>query len=201
MSQVKREHRLMEVRAIQENENEDMIVEGYALTFNDPTVLYEYDGVKYYEQISANALDNADLSDVPFKYNHSDNRLVLARTRNKTLSLTIDEKGLFIRANIAPTQEGKDLYTLIKRGDIDKMSFAFTIDHENEGETYDRGTRMRTITRIKKLWDVAAVETPAYDTTSISARSFFELEREKEQKVLENAELRKKLKLKLKLNH
>lgn len=182
-----KEKRLMELRAVENPVNEDMIVEGYALTLNTPTVMWEYEGRKYYEVIAPGALDECDMSDVPFKYNHSDDVMIMARTRNKTLQLTKDAKGLFIKATIAPTQAGKDLYTLIKRGDIDKMSFAFSV----EEESYNSESRTRTILKFKKIWDVAAVDTPAYDTTSISARSFFEVEAEKERKVLENTELRK----------
>jgi len=190
-----KEQRMMEVRAIQEPDNDEMIVEGYAVRFDEPTMLYEYEGTKYYEVIDRMALDQADLSDVPFKYNHSDNVMIMARTRSKTLKLSIDDRGLFIRASLANTTGGRDLYELIKRGDIDKMSFAFTVREDS----YDRETRTRTIRSIDKLWDVAAVETPAYDTTSISARSFFDLEREKERKALESAELQKRLKAKTKL--
>ena len=187
-----KERRLtMEIRSL-DIEDEQMIVEGYALKFDSPTVLYEIDGVEYSEVIERGALDNADLTDVPFKYNHSDHVMIMARTRSKTLRLVPDDQGLFIQANLAKTTAGKDLYELIKRGDIDKMSFAFTVGED----AYDKKTRTRKIRGIKKLWDVAAVETPAYDTTSISARSFFEAEAEKERKVLENAELRRKLLLK-----
>lgn len=177
------------------NESQEMVVEGYAVTFDSPTVLYSIDGVDYYEVIDRNALDGADLTDVPFKYNHSDNVMIMGRTRNKTLQLTVDDKGLFVRASIAPTQAGKDLYTLIQRGDIDKMSFAFTV----EEDSYNRDTHTRTISKIKKLYDVAAVDLPAYESTSISARSYFELENEKE-KMLDSMNKRKKLELLLRLN-
>ena len=185
---------MMEIRAVDPGttENDEMIVEGYAIRFNEPAIFY-IGGEEYREVIDRRALDHADLSDVPFKYNHSDNVMIMARTRNKTLELIKDDKGLFIRAKLANTTAGRDLYTLIKRGDIDKMSFAFTVDYENDGDHYDRKTRTRTIKRIKKIWDVAAVDTPAYDTTSITARSFFELEREKELKALEREARRKKL--------
>lgn len=177
-----------------DSQDGEMIVEGYAVTFDSPTVLYSIDGVDYKETIARGALDNADLTDVPFKYNHSDNVMIMARTRNKSLELSVDEKGLFIRASIAPTQAGKDLYTLIKRGDVDKMSFAFTVDEDS----YNKETRTRTITKIKKLYDVAAVDIPAYDSTSINARSYFELENEKE-KAMDIARRKKQLELKLKL--
>lgn len=182
-----------------EEENK-LIVEGYALRFEETTVLWTDEfGNEYKEVIKRGALDVADLSDVPFKYNHSNETMIMARTRNNTLQLTIDELGLFIRAELADTTTGNDLYKLIKRGDIDKMSFAFTVLED----TYDRESRTRAINKIDKLFDVAAVDLPAYDGTSINARSFFELEREKEAALeraeAEKQEQREKLLLKLKL--
>jgi HK97 family phage prohead protease len=180
---LKKEIRTAELRVTTEG---DMIVEGYALVFDALTVMWEYDGIQYKEVIQRGALDGADLRDVPFKYNHSDNVMVMARTRNKTLQLVTDDKGLFIRANLAPTTAGKDLYELIKRGDIDKMSFAFIVDEDE----YDSKTHTRTIKKFKRVYDVAAVDMPAYDQTSISARGFFELERDKEQTLEREREAR-----------
>lgn len=189
MREKKREIRLAELRAL-DLENDNQLVQGYALVFDQPTVLYEYGGVEYKEVIARGALDEADLTDVPFKYNHSDNVMIMARTRNKTLQLTIDDTGLLINADLAKTTSGKDMYELIRRGDIDKMSFAFRVKEDS----YDRETNTRTILKISKLYDVAAVDMPAYDQTSISARSYFE------EKTLENSKelvlLRKKLLIK-----
>ena len=190
---MKKEIRIAELRAIDPEENQEMIVEGRAIIYDSPTVLWEDEsGAKYYEVITKGALDSADLKDVPFKYNHSDSVMIMARTRNGTLSLMPDESGLLMRASLANITAGRDLYELIKRKDIDKMSFAFTIDEES----YDRQTRTRTIRKFKKIWDVSAVDTPAYADTSINARSFFEAEAERERKALESAELRKRLILK-----
>lgn len=190
MEKAKREIRLAELRALdQDTDSKEMIVEGRAIVYDSPTVMYEIDGVKYYEVIARGALDGADLTDVPFKYNHSDSVMIMARTRNKTLELIPDDQGLLIRANLANTTAGRDLYELIRRGDIDKMSFAFTVLEAS----YNRDTRTRTISKFKRIWDVSAVDIPAYQNTSISARSFFEAEAERERKALENAELRKKL--------
>ncbi len=190
MKDNKREIRMMEIRAQEQPPNSpDQIVEGRAAVYNTPTVMWEIDGIEYREIIDAGAFDGSDLTDVPFKYNHSDNVMIMARTRNKTLELSVDSQGLFIRANLANTTAGKDLYTLIQRGDIDKMSFAFTVSQE----MYDAANRTRHIRKIDKVWDVSGVDTPAYNTTSINARSFFELEREKEQKAMEIAELRNRL--------
>lgn len=184
----KKEIRTAELRAALGVDVNEQIVEGYALVFDQETVLFEMDGVQYKEIIDRNALLGADLSDVPFKYNHSDNVMVMARTRNNTLQLTPDDKGLFIHASLAQTTTGKDMYTLIQRGDIDKMSFAFVVKEDN----YDRETHTRKILKIEKLYDVAAVDLPAYGQTSISARSYFETQAEIE--ATQKAELEEKRK-------
>ena len=183
-----------EIRAKDEDENKELWVEGYAATFNSPTVLWEYDGIEYKEQIDDRAFDEADMSDVIFNYNHSGK--VMARTRNKTLQLSTDSRGLYMRARLDGTEEGRKLYEEIKGGYIDRMSFSFTVKES----AYDSENHMRTIRKLKKLYDVSAVDIPAYNDTSISARSFFELEREKERKALDNAELRKKLAMRTKIN-
>lgn len=159
--------------ALDELENDKMIVEGKAITYNDKTRLFTFDGQDYFEVIERGALEGADISDVFLKYNHSDNVMVLARTRNKTLELEDREDGLYIRAELADTTAGRDLYELIKRGDIDKMSFAFT---EN-GYSYDEEERTWFVRSIKKLYDVAAVDIPAYENTTIYARRKDDLEK------------------------
>ena len=180
----------MEVRALEQTGDESkMIVTGRPIVFDSPTVMWEFDGVKYYEVIKRGALDGADLSDVPFKYNHSDHVMIMARTRNKTLVLTPDDMGLEMTADLADTAPSRDLMVLIRRKDIDKMSFAFTVAEDS----YNKDTHTRTILKFKKIWDVSAVDTPAYSDTEISARSFFEAEAEMERKALESAELRQKL--------
>ena len=137
-----------------------MIIEGYAITFNSPATH------GYTEIISDRALDNTDMSDVPLKYNHEDSHLIMARTRNKSLELKKDEKGLLIKAELIDTQSNKDIYKSIKAGLIDKMSFAFTV----RGDEYDYDTDTRTITDIDKLYDVSVVDMPFYDSTSVYAR-------------------------------
>jgi HK97 family phage prohead protease len=89
--------------------------------------------------------------------------------------LTKDADGLLVRAKLFDIQQARDLYTLIKAGAIDKMSFAFTIREES----FDRETRTWHVRKIDKVFDVAAVDQPAYDATSISARKVLDLERER----------------------
>ena len=173
-------YRQFEVRA----QDDGMTVEGYAATFDQPTVMYEYDGVEYKEVISRGAFDRSQMNDVVMNFDHQGKPV--ARTKNSTLNLIIDEVGLKVNADLSGTQESRTLYEEIKAGYIDKMSFAFTV----ADESYDKATHTRSINGIKRLYDVAAVSIPAYDSTSIQARSFFEAEAERER-----AEARKQLEL------
>jgi phage head maturation protease len=100
-----REYRSMIPLAIGKKEkriDSDYYVEGYATTFDKPYLMYEFDGIKYYEVIDRNALSEADLSDVIFQYNHQGK--VLARNSNKTLGIEPNENGLFIFP-IYPSQQ------------------------------------------------------------------------------------------------
>lgn len=142
-------------------------VEGYAATW-EPYVLYEWDGIKYYERIQPDAFDEADMSDIIMQYNHEGK--VLARVTNKTLIVERDEHGLLIYADLSKSEAAKELYNEINAGLVTKMSWAFTIKEES----YDRETRTRTIGKVKKVYDVSAVSIPANDGTEISARSFLD---------------------------
>lgn len=175
---------LKEYREDEKSEQQDY-VRGVPVVFNSPTCLYEYEGIKFYEQIDRHAFDNCDMSDVIFNYNHGGR--VAARIRNNTLKLSINDVCMEMKAFLGGTEYGRNLLEDIRGGYIDKMSFAFVV--AEDGDEYDPATHTRTITRIKKLYDVSAVDIPAYDTTSISARSFFELEYEKEKRALEKARL------------
>lgn len=166
----------------------DYYVEGYATTFDEPYLLYEIDGIKYYEKIDRNALEGADISDVIMQYDHQGK--VLARLSNGTLGIEPTEKGLFIYADLSKSQEARELYEEIKNGLVTKMSWAFTVADEE----YDKETRTRIIKRIKKVYDVSAVSIPANDGTIISARSFIDGVIEKEQQELLE---RRKRKIKL----
>ncbi len=166
-----REYRAMTMAAIQEGGGE-MIVEGYATTFNQPYPLYESDYYTIREQIAPTAFDGCDMSDVIMQYDHEGR--VFARNKNGTLSLSTDEAGLKIRADLSGTEIGHQLYGEIKGRYTDKMSFGFVVGEDIRAETVDREMGhvevLRTITKIKKLYDVSAVSLPANDMTSISAR-------------------------------
>lgn len=158
----------------------DYYVEGYATTFDKPYLLYELDGVKFYERIDAHALDGADMSDVIMQYDHEGR--VFARQSNKTLILVPDHKGLLVAADLGRTDLARGLYQDIDAGMITKMSWAFTVKEES----YDRATHTRTIHKIKKVYDVSAVSIPANGDTEISARNFARRSYEAERQELLN---------------
>ena len=148
-------------------------VEGYATTFDEPYLLYDTGETKYYEKIDKKAFKSADLSDVIFQYNHQGR--VYARNSNKTLGLEVDKHGLFVFADLSRTEGAKDLYGDIAAGMITKMSWAFTVAEQS----FDRETHTFTILRVRKVYDVSAVSTPANPDTEISARAMIDGEIEK----------------------
>lgn len=168
------------------NSVEDMIVEGYAFKYDEETVLYESEsGYQYREVIEKGSLEGADLTDVPFKYNHNDGVFIVARTRNGSLELMPDDIGLFIRARFIDTQTGRDFFKMIQERLIDKMSFAFT-ESSDYSEEYGDNFVTHHIRKFRRIWDVSGVDIPAYDATEIYARSIGVLEKRKNE-VLERA--------------
>lgn len=167
-----------------ENKTDELVLRGTPIVFNTPTVICEIDGVEYKEIIARGALDECDMSDFIFNRNHGENdSTVYARTRNNSLEYSITDRGLDIAAHLDKEDERHcNLYRDVLKRRIDKMSFSFVMRESS----YDRDTHTRTITKIKKLYDVSAVDFPAYSETSIvAARDFFSAEHEKEFKELE----------------
>lgn len=162
--------------SFEKREDEEKAVEGYATTYNMPYELWSYDGYTVREQIDPKAFDECDMDDVIMQYNHEGR--VFARNSNGTLHLRSDDVGLHIRADLSGTELGRQLYEEIAGGYTTKMSFGFAVaeDKREVTENKEKGTVdvLRTITKIKKLYDVSAVSLPANDATSISARSFGE---------------------------
>lgn len=179
-------------------EADAFIVEGYASTF-EPYVLLTVDDIDYKERILPTAFNDADMSDVIMQYDHTGK--VFARTSNNTLSVSPDEHGLKIRADLSSTPASRDLYEEIKTGLITKMSFAFRVAKDH----YESDSHTRVIDSIAKVFDVSAVSIPANPATeiSISTRNYFDgvieaeraerLERERKERA------KKLLQLKLKL--
>lgn len=162
------ETRVAKITAVERSENNEMVVEGMAAVFDTIT-----DIGPFQERIDPAAFDGRLNDDVRFLVNHDG--LPLARTSNGTLTLEKRDGGLFMRAQLADTERGREIYKLIKRGDIDEMSFAAKITRDG-WQPDDDGVRV--ISRVESLVDVSAVTYGAYSTTSIHARSWAEAQNE-----------------------
>lgn len=174
-----REYRQINVTGLETraDDNNSMIVEGYATTFDQEYTLWDDGRYSVREKISRSAFDETDMADVIMQYDHEGR--VFARIKNGTLKLTVDDHGLKIRADLGGTELGRQLYEEIKGGYTDKMSFGFTVSKDERTEENDAANGKtiihRTITGIKKLYDVSAVSIPANPNTDIiSARSIGE---------------------------
>ena len=142
------------------------LVRGYAFKWA-PYPLYEYDGETIYEEFKRDAFTDTDMSDIIMQLNHQGT--VMARLRNNTLKLTLDDVGGFIEADLSKSQDARNLYEAIDNGLIDRMSWGFIPGDYH----FDRNTKTIVHTRIKKIFDVSAVSMPANDTTEInSVREF-----------------------------
>ena len=161
-----KETRLADVK-FEETEGK-MTLEGYAIVFNQETLIGD-ETYGFVEEIDRHALENTLMKDVPMKYNHMDSFLIIARTKNKSLTLSVDNNGLKVHAELLDTQSNQDIYKMVRSGLLDKMSFAFTVEEQSWNK--EGKIPKRTITKIGRLYDVSVVDTPAYDSTSIYARS------------------------------
>lgn len=166
---------LMDLRAVDDGN----YIEGHPAIYDQETII----GGWFKEIIERGAFDNCDFDDVLFSVNHDLRKIPLARSRrnngNSTMQLQLDDKGLHIKANldVDNNSEAKSLYSAIKRGDIDGMSFIFYVEDE-KWEELDSELPTRRIQKVKKVIEVSAVNFPAYQGTDINAR---------DQAVLDNA--------------
>ena len=158
------ERRTFTVRDVEARQADDgtMRLSGYAAVFNDSSV-----PLPFKESIAPGAFRKtlSETPDVRLLVNHEG--LPLARTKNGTLTLTEDDRGLYFSAELADTQEARDIHTLIARGDVDQMSFAFRVIRQKWSE--DRSRRVLTEVSLSD-GDVSVVTYPAYPTTSVEAR-------------------------------
>lgn len=158
-------------RIAREDGGEDAYIRGYAVVFEQYSKpIWD----EWVEIISRNAFDNCDMSDVVMVIDHArDVSSVLARSRNGegTLEMSIDEVGVAFRFRCPDTTAGRDILTLIERGDISECSFAFWVSEDRwqydvdfDGKTYD----VRRIESIAKLADLSIVVSGQYGQTSVS---------------------------------
>ncbi len=164
-------------RAI-EDETEHGVIEGTPIVFNSDARINDWAG-EFIERIDSHALDDADMKDVRLFVNHDTSKIALARSKNGngTMSFNIDETGVHMRAvlDVDNNAEARALYSAIQRGDMDGMSFMFRI-RTDEWSNLDSDTPIRTIKSISIVHEVSVVNFPAYQATSVSARSSEEAE-------------------------
>lgn len=176
-------------------------VKGYASTF-DTYELWNDGDLILHERIARDAFEGADMSDVVFLRDHTG--AVLARTKNGSVKLTVDNRGLYTETDLSLTEASRNMYEDIHVGNYSQMSFSFVVAQDHIDWLDDRNA-VRTIDKIKKLYDVSAVAFPAnpYTDIGLSARSLFDgaiEQREAERLLREKAERKRKaLQLRIRL--
>lgn len=172
-----REYRAMQMAlkpiGVNKKMDTDHYVEGYATTFDDPYLLIQTEEFEVYEQISRDALDEADMSDVKFQVNHEGT--VYARMKQKTLGIELDSKGIFVYADLSKTTSARERYEEIEAGYIDKMSWAFTVRQHEFKWNKEMTVCTRTIQKVKKMYEVSGVTEPANPKTELEAKSMGEI--------------------------
>lgn len=148
---------------------ESRTITGYAARFDswsEPIMGW------FRERIDSRAFEECDTEDVIMCFNHNADS-ILARTTSKTLKIETDERGLHFEFEAPNTSMGNDILELVRRGDISKCSFKFSVE-QDEWRYADKENKLkydeRTIYRISKLYDVSLVVYPAYSDTEASAR-------------------------------
>lgn len=160
---------------VREDGDKPVKVVGYAAIFNKRSVNFGSDTYPFYEIIQPGAFAGVISDDVRAVIDHSGGLQTLARTKSGTLQLTEDEIGLRFEFEAPDTTAGRDIVKILKRGDIDQSSFAFSVNKDGSSfediEENGKEVTIRTITKVEKLFDVSPVTYPAYPDTIVQARS------------------------------
>jgi HK97 family phage prohead protease len=159
----------VELRAYKTEEESRMLVEGYAIVFNSES----RDLGGFTEVVKENALDKAleRNTDVLALYGH-DYQNVLGRQSANTLQLEKDERGIKFTLDLPNTQLGRDVYTLVERGDLKGNSFGFTVEKDSWDKKGDKV--IRTIEQVRDLFEISIVSLPAYEASELVKRNFEE---------------------------
>lgn len=148
-------------------EDVPMVLEGWPILYEETTTIHA-EGGDYKEVIHRGALDETDLSDSTLIYNHDATRIPLARS-GRTMTLEVTDRGLHMVASLSSeSQQAREVYTAIQRGDLSGMSFSFVVPEG--GSRYDGATGTRHINKIAKVYEVSVCPWPAYQNASVEAR-------------------------------
>ena len=159
-------------------------VSGYAIRFNEDSAFMGFTERISPSALPASMLENADI----FAYFNHDWSKVLARTPN-SLKLDLRNDGLYYEFEAPNTQDGNDLLEHIKRGEMYGTSFAFSLPEDGSGEVWTKqedGTYLREIIMFETIYEISPVYTPAYPTTSVSARCLEHVRKLEEQNMKED---------------
>ncbi len=163
-------------------------ISGYAAVFNEVAEISSW----FHERIEPGAFENCDFSDVRALFNHDPNH-ILARSKSGTLKLEVDTRGLKYTFTAPDTSIGNDVLEMIRRGDISQSSFAFRVKETSWVDNYnDKNIDLRKILKIEVVRDVSPVTYPAYDITTVDARSAPSLEEEEDTAPADAPDKRKK---------
>ena len=168
-------------------------IEGYAIVFNAESELMT-DGNRYFKEVilpSSISMQMLKQCDIRALINHDKSKLLARWNKGKgSLSLTIDSKGLAYSFEAPKTADGDFAVEMVKRGDVDGCSFAFTIEKNGDSwvERKD-GTYLRTIKQIARITDVTLTPDPAYLATSVGVRSKGSLNIDNRRKELESSRI------------
>ena len=164
-------------------------IEGYAIVFNVQSELMK-EGNRYFKEVilpSAISMQMLKQCDIRALINHDKSKLLARWNKGKgSLSLSIDSKGLAYSFEAPRTADGDFAVEMVKRGDVDGCSFAFTI--ANNGDSWVErkdGSYLRTITKIARITDVTLTADPAYKQTEVGVRTKGSLNIDNRRKELE----------------
>ncbi len=147
-------------------------LDGYAAVFNQETMIGSSQW-SFREQIAPGAFSEAiEQDDVRALFNHDEN-YVLGRNKSGTLRLAEDDEGLRYEIDPPDTSAGRDVVSLVARGDVDGSSFAFRVIEDSWEYPKDPASGQRPLRTVLKveLFDVSPVTYPAYPQTTVSARA------------------------------
>lgn len=173
-----------EMRVADSGEGQPPVIEGYAALFNVRSAPMKTPFGTFQEIILPGAFDRVLSNDVRALFNHDPN-YVIGRTSANTLAMSIDERGLKIRATPPDTQWARDMVTSMRRGDITQMSFSFRVAENGQQWTKETGGELRSVSAIDMLRDVSPVTYPAYPDTSVAVRSLELMRKEEDLKTAE----------------
>ncbi len=161
---MEKELRYAQIDSLELRDDSALKISGYAITFGSES--RNLGG--FVETIDQRALENVDLSTVYFLRNHNED-FVLGSTKNGSLNLEVTKRGLYFELDLPDTVRGQEIYTLVKRGDLDSLSFGFTV--AKDSWNVNKTPEMRTVEQIGSLFEISLVNFPAYEQSKISSRS------------------------------